>query len=69
MKNVIGMFDDAAQARTAEQKVSGLGRIEHLYGRESTSKLKGYGLSGGCACDRAHRPDRSDFLKTPSKEN
>ena len=48
MKNVIGMFDDAAQARIAEQKVSGLGRIEHLYGRESNaiSKLRGYGLSG-----------------------
>lgn len=48
MKYVIGLFDDAADARIAEQKVSGMGRIEHLYGRESNtySKLRGYGLSG-----------------------
>jgi uncharacterized protein (TIGR02271 family) len=48
MKNVIGLFDDDAHARVAEQKVAGLGRTEHLYGRSENTyaKLRSYGLKG-----------------------
>lgn len=48
MKNVIGLFDDASQARIAEQKVSGLGTVEHFTGTSSNARnrLSGYGLTG-----------------------
>jgi uncharacterized protein (TIGR02271 family) len=46
MKYVFGLFDDAQHASLAEQKVAGLGKVEHITGTGSYGKLREYGLSG-----------------------
>jgi uncharacterized protein (TIGR02271 family) len=46
MKYVFGLFDDAQHASLAEQKVAGLGKVEHITGSGSYGKLREYGLSG-----------------------